>query len=71
MRLNTLTKLVSIAFQVGPDHLLEVLRKVTNVVIKGWVRVASQEIVKLGDCSLEQIRGLQFGDDLCDLSVAF
>ena len=36
-----LTKLVSVAFKVLPDHLLEVLGKVADVVVKAWVGVAS------------------------------
>ena len=62
--------MVSVAFKVLPDHLLEVLGKIADVVVKAWVGVASKVVVKLWNCSLEQIGGLELCDDLCDLTAA-
>lgn len=65
-----LTKLISVAFEMRPDHVLEVLGEVANVVVKTWVRIASQVVVQLGDGSLEQIGGLELSNNLCNLTAA-
>ena len=65
-----LTKLIPVAFEMRPDHVLEVLGEVANMVVKTWVRIASQVVVQLGDGSLEQIGGLEFSNNLCNLTAA-